>query len=155
SKKKGRPCGRPLQSSLLLYNACDDAGANGAAALANRETKLLFHGDRHDQLDFHGYVIAGHHHLGALRQLHHARNVRGPEVELRTIVGKERRMAPALFLAKDVRFRLEVCVRGHRARLAKHLAALDGVALDTAKEAADIVASLALIKQLAEHLNAS
>src|ERR1700726_1874831 len=30
-----------------------DAGADGAAALADGEPQLLFHGDRHDQLDRH------------------------------------------------------------------------------------------------------
>jgi hypothetical protein len=49
-------------------NFGDDAGADGAAAFANREAQALFHRDRqsvsHDRND----VVARHHHLGARRQ---------------------------------------------------------------------------------------
>src|SRR5882757_4267445 len=53
---------------LLFNNACDDAGADGSAALADGEAQLLFHRDRHDQLHLDGDVVAGHHHLGSFRQ---------------------------------------------------------------------------------------
>ena len=38
--------------------------------------------------------------------------------------------------------------------LGQHLAALDVVLLDAAQQAADVVARLALVEQLAEHLDA-
>src|SRR6266446_3769962 len=44
-------------------DARDHAGADGAAALADGEAKLLLHRDRNDQLDRHRDVVAGHHHL--------------------------------------------------------------------------------------------
>src|SRR5262245_51746703 len=79
-----------------LYDLRHHAGADGAAALADGEAKLLLHRDRHDQLDRHRHVVARHHHLGAVGQLAHPGHVRGPEVELRTVVGEERRVTPAL-----------------------------------------------------------
>src|SRR5438034_4539933 len=45
-------------------------------------------------------------------------------------------------------------VRGDGARLAEHLPALDLLALDAAQEAADVVAGLPLVEDLAEHLHA-
>ena len=45
-------------------------------------------------------------------------------------------------------------MRGDRARLAQHLAALDVFTADAADQRADVVAGLALVEQLAEHLDA-
>ena len=63
-------------------------------------------------------------------------------------------MAAAFFLGQDVGLGLELRVRLHRTRLAQNLAALDVLALRAAQQAADVVARLALIEQLAEHLDA-
>src|SRR5262245_3616151 len=139
---------------LLLDDASHHAGADGAAAFANGEAQFLFHGDRHNQMHLHRHVVARHYHLRALRQVHDTRHVGGAEIELRTIVGEERRMAAALFLGEDVGLRLELRMRLNRAGLAQHLAALDLLALGAAQQAADIVTGLALIEQLAEHLDA-
>src|SRR4029450_13557494 len=49
---------------------------------------------------------------------------------------------------------LEFGMRRDAARLREDLAALDLVALDAAKERPDVVAGLALVKGLAEHLDA-
>ena len=95
----------------LLDDARHHAGADGAATFADRETKLFFHGDRHDQVHFHRHVVARHHHLGAFRQMHDTGHVGGAEVELRTVVGEERGMTAALFLGQDVGFGLELGVR--------------------------------------------
>src|SRR3546814_8872135 len=56
---------------------------------------------RRDQLDRHGHVVARHHHLRAFRQRHHARHVRRAEVELRAVVGEERRVTAALLLRSE------------------------------------------------------
>ena len=106
-----------------------------------------------DQVDLHRHVVARHHHLRALGQLDRAGHVRGPEVELRPVVGEERRVPPALLLGQDVDLALELGVRRDRARLAQDLAALDIVALGAAQQDADIVARLALVQQLPEHLH--
>ena len=128
--------------------------ADGAAAFADGEAQLVFHGDRHDQLDVDREVVARHHHLGAFRQLHDAGHVGRAEVELRTVVGEERRVTATLFLGQDVDLGLELLVRLDRARLGQNLAALDAVTLDAAQQRADVVAGLALVEQLAEHLDA-
>src|SRR5262249_4531816 len=55
----------PAFSQPLLYDLGDDAGADGAAALADGEAQALVHGDGRDQLHLHGDVVPRHHHLGA------------------------------------------------------------------------------------------
>src|ERR671916_327245 len=83
-------------SPLLLDDLGDDAGADGAAALANREAQAGVHGDRLDELDRHLDVVARHDHLDALRQVRDPGHVRRAEVELRAVPGEERRVAAAL-----------------------------------------------------------
>src|SRR6185437_17055785 len=92
------PASWPGAAVPLLDDLRDPAGANGAAALADRELQPLLHGDGLDQLDAHLGVVAGHDHLGALRQVDDARHVRGPEVELRAVVVEERRVPSSLVL---------------------------------------------------------
>src|SRR3954469_1044907 len=139
--------------SLLDYFG-DDARADRPAALANREAQAGVHGDGLDQLDFHLHVVARHDHVRALGQVGDAGDVRRAEVELGPVPVEERGVAAALFLLEDVHLGLEVRVRGDRAGLAEHLAALDLLALDAAEQAADVVARLALVEDLAEHLDA-
>src|SRR3989304_5565887 len=79
----------------LLQDLCDGAGADGAAALADREAQPLLHRDRRDQLDPYLRVVPGHHHLHPVRQRRHSRHVRRPEVELRPVAREERRVAAA------------------------------------------------------------
>src|SRR5690606_7250810 len=54
---------------------------------------------------------------------------------------------------QDVRLALELGVRGGGARLHDDLAALDILALDATNQQTDVVARLALVEQLAEHLD--
>src|SRR5207237_10419954 len=62
---------------------------------------------------------------------------------------------PATFLlGEDVDLGVELRVRLHRARLRDDLAALDVLALQASQEQADVVARLALVEELAEHLHA-
>src|SRR3954454_16076764 len=138
----------------LLDDLGHDARADGPAALANGEAQALVHGDGLDQLDLHLDVVARHDHLGALGEVRRAGHVRRAEVELGPIAGEERRVTAALLLLEDVDLGLELGVRGDRARLAEHLAALDLLALGATQQAADVVAGLALIEDLAEHLDA-
>src|SRR3954453_20587734 len=128
----------------LLEDLGDDASADGAAALADREAHLLLETNGGDERDRHGDVVAGHDHLRALGELAGAGHVRRTHVELRTIVGEERRVAAALFLLQDVDFARELLVRRDRAGLAENLPALHVVLLDTAEENADVVARAAL-----------
>src|SRR5204863_938711 len=146
------PCAMTVLALVLLDHFGDDAGADGAAALADREAEALIHGDRLDQLDLHVRVVARHDHLLALRQLHGARHVRRAEVELRPVVVEERRVAAAFVLREDVHLGLEVRVGRDRAGLREHLPALDLLALDAAEERAGVVARLGEVERLLEHL---
>src|SRR5690348_11346030 len=143
-----------ITAVLLLDDHGHYARADRAAALADREAQALVHGDRLDQLDLHLDIVARHDHLRPLGEVRHARHVRGAEVELRAVAGEERRVTAALLLLEDVDLGLEVRVRGDGPRLAQHLAALDVLALDAAEEQADVVARLAAVEDLAEHLDA-
>src|SRR5215213_8153977 len=143
-----------VAARVLLDDLGDHARADGAAALANREAQAGVHGDGLDHLDLHLHVVARHDHLGPLGQLRDAGDVGRAEVELRPVPVEERGVAPALLLLEDVDLGLERRVRRDRARLAEHLPALDLLALDAAQQAADVVAGLALVEDLAEHLDA-
>src|SRR5450830_902810 len=111
----------------LLDDGSDHAGAHSLATFTDGEPQTFFHG-------------AGH--------------VGRAEVELRTVVVEERGVAAAFILRQNVDFCGEVGVRLDAARLAQHLAALDVFTLGTAQQDADVVASLTLVQQLAEHFHA-
>src|SRR3954466_11163941 len=146
--------GPPPVCGVLLDDVRDATGADGAATLTDGEPQALLHGDRLDQLDRHLGVVAGHDHLRAAGQRHDTGHVRRPEVELRTVVVEEGGVTTTLVLREDVDRALEVRVRGDRTRLHDDLAALDVLALDAAQQQTHVVAGLALVEQLAEHLDA-
>src|SRR6201996_2696669 len=142
-----------FRESLLDYLG-DDSRADGAATLADGEPQTLVHGDRLDQLDRHLDVVTRHHHLRPLGEVGDPGHVRGPEVELRTVAREERSVATTLLLLQAVDLCFEFGVRGDRARFAENLATLDVLALGPAEQRADVVARLALVEELAEHLDA-
>src|SRR5512144_1722912 len=153
----GRTLFRPssiVPRFALLDHLGDNAGAHGPAALTDGEAKALVHRNRRDQLHAARHIVARHHHLDALGELHHSRHVRRPEIELRTVAVEERRVPPALFLRQDVRLRLELRVRRDAPRLRQHHPALHFFLLDTAQEDTHVVTGLALIQKLPEHLDA-
>jgi len=83
-----------------------------------------------------------------------AGHVGGAEVELRAIALEERGVAAAFVFAEHVNLGCEFGVGCDGAGLGQNLAALDVFALGAAQQHADVVASLALIQQLAEHFHA-
>src|SRR5690606_40776327 len=99
-------------------------------------------------------VVARHHHLHSLRQLHRTRHVGRAEVELRTITLEERRVPAALLLRQYVHLGQELRVRRDRARLSQHHTALDLLLRNTAEQKPHVVARTTLVQELAEHLNA-
>ena len=123
------------------------------AALADSEAQALLHGDRVDEVALDGDVVTRHSHLGALGELDRTGNVGGTEVELRTITIEERGVTAALLLGQNVDLAGELGVRGNRTGLAENLAALDVLALDAAEQQTDVVASLAEVHGLTEHLD--
>src|SRR3954464_3345540 len=140
--------------SSLLDAADDGAGADGPATLADGEALADLDGDRGDELDAHLDVVPGHDHLGALGQPDGPGDVGRAQVELRPVAVVEGGMATTLLLGQDVDLGGELGVGLDRARLGQDLAALDLLALDAPDEAADVVAGLALLEQLLEHLDA-
>src|SRR6476661_2315179 len=140
--------------SALLDDADDGAGTDGPATLADGEALADLDGDRGDELDAHLDVVAGHDHLGPLGQPDGPGDVGRAQVELRPVAVVEGGMAAALLLGQDVDLGGELGVRLDRATLGQDLAALDLLALDAPDEAADVVAGLALVEQLLEHLDA-
>src|SRR5208282_1319689 len=143
---------------ILLYpplfnDLGDDAGAHGVAALADGEAQALIHGDGGDELDLHADVVARHHHLGALGQLDRARDVSGAEVELRPVIAEKRRVPAPFLLRQDIGLGLEVGVGRDRTGSGQNLTALNPLPLHAAQQSADVVARLALVEELAEHLD--
>src|SRR3990167_5679130 len=129
-------------------------GANCPATFANGKAQAFFHGDRVDQLDGDRHVVAWHDHFLAFWQLDGTGHVRRAEVELGPVVVEEGRVAAAFVLAQHVNLAGEVGVRLDGAGFAQHLAALHVFALGAAQQDTDVVASLALVEQLAEHFHA-
>src|SRR3990172_766579 len=140
--------------ATLLQYLGQDPGAHGPPAFADREAYAFL--QRHRRLQVHADpdVVAGHDHLDALWQGDVAGYVRGANVELRPVSAEEGCVTAALFLAEDVHLTLELRVRLDRAGQRQHLAALYVFSLDAAEQAADVVARLARVQGLAEHLNA-
>src|SRR3954447_8667448 len=153
--QSGPPRARQVVSvwGLLLDDFGDHARTHRAAALADGEAQAGVHGDRLDELDRHLDVVARHDHLRALGQVGHAGDVGRTEIELRPVAREERRVATAFLLLQDVDPGLELGVRSDRAGLAQPLPALDVLALGAAQQAADVVARLTLVEDLAEHLH--
>src|SRR5207247_1644726 len=138
----------------LLYDLRHRAGADGAAALADREAQPLVHRDRRDQLNGQTHVVPRHHHLHSRRQRRYPRHVRRPEVELRPVAVEERRVPPPLLLRQDVHLRLELGVRRDAPRLRHHLPALHFLLLRPAQQQPHVVPRHPLVQQLLEHLHA-
>ena len=80
----------------LFDNLGNRTGAYGSAAFTDSESQTVFHSDGRDQLYFHGYMVARHNHLDALRQRNNARNVCRSEIELRSVIAEERFVTAAL-----------------------------------------------------------
>src|SRR5690606_8763637 len=144
-------------SAKWVRDSLDDlghaAGADSASTLTDGELQLLLHGDRLDQLDRHVGVVTGHDHLGALRQLDHTGHIGGAEVELRTVVVEERGVTATLFLRQGVDATLDLGVRGGGAGLDDTHATPDVLALGAAEQQTNVLASLTLVEDLAEHLD--
>src|SRR4051794_14150974 len=147
--------GRASTLAIALLGDRDDGpGADGPATLADGEALAGLEGDRGDELDLHLDVVTGHDHLGPIGQPDRACDVGRAEVELGPVAVVEGGMAAALLLGQDVDLGRELGVRLDRAWFGQDLTALDVVALDAPQKTADVVAGLALVEGLLEHLDA-
>src|SRR5579859_7040743 len=137
-----------------IDNFGDDARANRLAAFPDGEVAPHVEGHWLVQVDHDGGVVTGHDHCDAVRQLHFAGDVRGPEEELRLVPAEERRVPTALVLAQDVDLTFEFLPRPNRARSSNHLTTLDIGALDASQQQADVLPSFALGQRFVERLDA-
>src|SRR6266576_3401730 len=118
-------------ASALLQDLGGHAGADGAAAFADRKPQLLLHRNRRDQLDRHFRVVPRHHHFHAGGEFHRPRHVRRPQVKLRPIALEKRRVPAPLLLRQHVHFALKLRVRRDALRLRQHHPPLHVVFLPT------------------------
>src|SRR5919108_5465750 len=137
----------------LLNYFCNHPRSHGPPPLTDGKPQLLLHGDRADQRDLHLHVVARHHHLHPLRQLHAPCHIRRAEVELRPVPLEERRVAAPLLLRQHVHLRPKLRVRLDRPRLRQHHPPLDLVLVHAAQQQPHVVPRHTLIEQLAEHLH--
>src|SRR5204863_7230978 len=68
--RRVRPSAGPAVARRLLDDLRDPAGADGAAALADREPEVLLHGDWLDQVDVFVGTVARRDHFGSLGEVH-------------------------------------------------------------------------------------
>jgi len=83
---------------FLFVDSYNNTGTYGTPALTDSEAKTLFNSDMGDKLNIHLNIVAGHTHLNAFGKLDYTGNIGGSEIELGTVVVKERCVASALFL---------------------------------------------------------
>src|SRR5439155_19106101 len=156
-----RPAGRARERddrSVVLWHLGEHlryhARADGVPAFTDREPESIFECDRSPERDFEIDVITRDDHLAALGQLHVAGDVRGPDIELRSVAVEERRVSATFLLGKDVDLGVELGVGLHRPGLRDDLTPLDVLALEAAEQQPDVVPRLGLVEQLLEHLDA-
>jgi len=141
--------------SRRLENLGDLTRTYGAATLTDSELETLSHSNWGNQSNVDGYVIARHYHFNTFWEHNLTSNVHGAEIELWTIVVVEWSVTATLFLLEDVDLSLEVVVRSNAVGLAEHHTTLNLVLVNATEEKTNVVTSLALIEELAEHLDAS
>ena len=141
----------------LIGRLSDDVshttGTDGTATFADSEAHGTLEGDRGDQFDFHGDVVARHHHFNAFWELDAAGHVGGTNVELRTVVVEEWGVTATFIFGEDVNLSLELGVWLHGTSLGEHLAAFDGFLLHAAEEETDVVTGTTFVEELTEHFD--
>ena len=100
-------------------------------------------------------VITRHYHFNAFGQRNFTCAVHCTEIELRTILVSERSMTSTFLFLQNVDLSLELLVRFDLSRVAEYHTTLDFVLVDTAEQQTYVITSFTLVKNLAEHLNAS
>ena len=83
----------------LAIDFDNNAGTNGTTAFTDSEAETLFDSDRSDEFNAHVNVIAGTAHFNAFGKGDSTGNVGSSEVELRSVVVKERSVTTTFFLS--------------------------------------------------------
>jgi hypothetical protein len=145
--------------SCGLDDLGDDTGTDGLVALTEGEAGSNISRDIRVESEHKLDIVARHDHLVlvfgrvGLGPRERGGDVCRAEVDLRAVVGHERRVATTLVLGEDVDLRLELLDSLNRARRNDDLATFDLVTLDTTEECTEVITSLSAIKLLVEHLN--
>ena len=121
--------------------------------IANRKPSSIAIGAINDT--FISRVVPRHHHLGTPRQLNRTSHIRRPEIELRPIPLKERRMTTTLLLGQHIHLRIKLGMRRNRTRSSNHLTPLHIILTRPPQQQPNIVPSPSLIQQLPKHLHPS
>src|SRR3990172_9094020 len=141
-----------LTSNVLLNNLSYNPCTHSLTTLADGKPQSLSHRYRRYQITFHRYIISRHNHLYSFRQLHYSRNIRCPEIKLRTVAIEKRRMTTTLLLGQYIYLSLKLSVRSYTPGLGQYHPALHILLLGTTQQHPKIVPGLSLIQYLAEHL---
>src|ERR1044072_6786918 len=128
AERQGTGCRR------LLDDVGDCSRPHRPPTLSGRGPQPLLQSYRRNQLHLHRHVIPRHHHLYPLRQMGHTSHVRRPEVELRTVPRKKRRVPATFFLRQHIRLGTELRVRRNATGLRDHLPSFYVAALHAPEE---------------------
>mmetsp|Transcript_21859 Transcript_21859/g.36847 ORF Transcript_21859/g.36847 Transcript_21859/m.36847 type:complete len:271 (-) Transcript_21859:834-1646(-) len=130
------------------------ARAHRLASLADGEAQAGGHGNWLDEIYVQSGIVPWHHHLHRLGQDDVTGHIGRAEEELGSVVSEEGRVAASLLLGQHVDLRLEVGVGAHGAGLRDQLSAADVISLHAAQQQPHVVARLAVVHALLEHLHA-
>ena len=98
-------------------------------------------------------MVAGHNHFNAVGEFDGAGNVRGTEIELRTITVNERGVTAAFIFRQDVNLSGEFGVGMNRAGFCENLSSFDFFTVDTAEKSTDVIACVCVIEKFTEHFD--
>src|SRR6056297_1731646 len=104
-----------------------------------------------NELNVNFNVVTGHYHLLIFRQSYVTGNIGCPEVKLRTIPVKERRVSTTLFLSQSVNLPLKLRMRGNTTRLRKNLSTNYTIFINTSQQRSDVITCLTFVQNLVEH----
>ena len=139
---------------VLLKNLGDLTRTYGAATLTDSEAKTCVASNRVDELNVDLNVVTGHYHLYTFGESDLTGYVKCTDVELGTILVVERSVTATFLFLEDINRSFELAVGLNNTRMADYHTALDVFLVDTAEKETYVVTGFALIKKLAEHLNA-
>src|SRR3972149_3278197 len=109
-----------LTSNVLLNNLSYNPCTHSLTTFADGKPQSLSHRYRRYQITFHRYIISRHNHLYSFRQLHYSRNIRCPEIKLRTVAIEKRRMTTTLLLCQYIYLCLKLSVRSYTPGLGQY-----------------------------------
>src|SRR6056297_2081897 len=124
-----------------------------STTFANSEAQPFLHSNWMNEFNINFYVVTGHYHLLIFRQCYVTGNIGCPEVKLRTIPIKERRVTTTLFLGQGVNLPLKLRMRSNTTRLRKNLSTNYIVFINTAQQCSNVIAGLPFVQYLVKHFN--